>query len=150
MMIYSTFNKTRIIIQDVGIQKNILTIVITRVICIADAFTFVAHKYKHLLRQFRFRVLIPLPELDENGQRIFLLRLGAVDPNKVSMDEVFKLNFMAADLIILEDHAAIIGGNVILLDLQGVNMAHVIQLSPVFVKKTMAVLQVSFVKHCWK
>ncbi|XP_049767640.1 alpha-tocopherol transfer protein-like [Schistocerca cancellata] len=99
---------------------------------------------KELVAAVSARVLLELPEPDEQGSRVFLLRLGAADPATIPVERVFKLNYMAGDLMLRDDPAAIICGNVILLDLDGANMGHVLQMTPAFVSKIMTILQEAY------
>ncbi|XP_059490153.1 uncharacterized protein LOC132205226 [Neocloeon triangulifer] len=77
----------------------------------------------------------PLPEPDEQGRRVFLLRGGMNDPNKIKMEDVFKANFMMMDMIIRKDDRAIVKGSVYVMDMGSLSMGHVSQMTPSFVKK---------------
>ncbi|XP_065337539.1 alpha-tocopherol transfer protein-like [Cloeon dipterum] len=77
----------------------------------------------------------PLPEPDDLGRRVCLLRAGQNDPNLIKMEDVFKANFMMMDMMIRTDDRAVINGIVNVMDMGSLSMGHVSQMTPSFVKK---------------
>lgn len=79
---------------------------------------------------------IPLPYTDTpSSPRIFLIRPGAYDPAKYSIQDVFKFNSMMGDIMMKEDDNLGIAGQMGILDLSNTTMAHFLQFNPTFVKK---------------
>ncbi|XP_047096992.1 retinol-binding protein pinta-like [Schistocerca piceifrons] len=82
-----------------------------------------------------------LPKVDKEGRRITVLRLGRLDPKKVTADYLFRLLFMGGDLSLNEDDSAIVCGATVILDLKDTTLAHAAIFTPSAVKKSMAVYQ---------
>ncbi|XP_049793758.1 retinol-binding protein pinta-like [Schistocerca nitens] len=82
-----------------------------------------------------------LPKVDKEGRRITVLRLGRLDPKKVTADYLFRLLFMGGDLSLNEDDSAIVCGASVILDLKDTTLAHAAIFTPSAVKKSMAVYQ---------
>ncbi|KAF4523852.1 hypothetical protein B566_EDAN012553 [Ephemera danica] len=73
---------------------------------------------------------VPLPELDDEGRRVLIGRFGMSDPATYKIEEMFKLNCMMMDYMIREDDPAIVCGSVSVMDMSGMSMGHVTQMSP--------------------
>ncbi|XP_046979932.1 alpha-tocopherol transfer protein-like [Schistocerca americana] len=82
-----------------------------------------------------------LPQLDKHGQRVTVLRLGQLDPKKVTGEDIFRMNFMGGDAALLQDDAAVLTGTVALIDLKGCSLSHAALFGPATVKKCTTVLQ---------
>lgn len=81
-------------------------------------------------------VFLPLPNLvGPDGSRVFLIRPGAYDANKHSIQEVMTVSYMVVDILLLEDDNLTIAGQMGVLDLANVTMTHFLQMTPSFVKK---------------
>lgn len=81
-------------------------------------------------------VTLPLPKtIGIDGPRIILIRPGCYDANKYTIQEVMKVSAMINDIIMLEDDNSVVAGQVGILDLSNVTMAHFTQFNPVFIKK---------------
>ncbi|XP_053684681.1 retinol-binding protein pinta-like [Sabethes cyaneus] len=79
---------------------------------------------------------IPLPETEtSDGPRIILIRPGAYDPEKFSIQDVFKFNCMMGEVMMREDDNVGIAGQMGIIDLANTTMAHFLQFNPTFVKK---------------
>lgn len=79
---------------------------------------------------------VPLPYTETpSSPRIFLIRPGAYDPAKYSIQDVFKFNAMMGDIMMKEDDNLGVAGQMGILDLSNTTMAHFLQFNPTFVKK---------------
>lgn len=84
----------------------------------------------------RLGVGLPLPYTETpDSPRIILIRPAAYDPAKYTIEEVIRISTMANDLMMIEDDNFVIAGQIGILDLSNVTMAHFLQFSPTFVKK---------------
>nr|XP_019550290.2 uncharacterized protein LOC109420412 [Aedes albopictus] len=84
----------------------------------------------------RLGVGVPLPYTETpDSPRIILVRPAAYDPAQFSIEEVIRVSTMANDIMMIEDDNFVIGGQIGILDLANVSMAHFLQFSPTFVKK---------------
>ncbi|XP_069691387.1 retinol-binding protein pinta-like [Periplaneta americana] len=86
-------------------------------------------------------VCIPLPGTDDEGRRITLIRSGIYDASKVKVENVFKVSFMVTDVLMEEDDAIVVNGNIAIIDLAGVTLGHAAQMTPSVVKKLMTTSQ---------
>uniref|UniRef100_A0A1B6DLZ3 CRAL-TRIO domain-containing protein n=2 Tax=Clastoptera arizonana TaxID=38151 RepID=A0A1B6DLZ3_9HEMI len=86
----------------------------------------------------------PLPEPDNLGRRVFFFRIGVSDPNKMKLVDFFKLNYMNMDIVLAEDDRAIICGDVTIIDLQGITLAHATQLQPALIKRAVVCYQEAY------
>ncbi|KAJ4443283.1 hypothetical protein ANN_04951 [Periplaneta americana] len=89
------------------------------------------------------QVCIPLPGTDDEGRRITLIRSGIYDASKVKVENVFKVSFMVTDVLMEEDDAIVVNGNIAIIDLAGVTLGHAAQMTPSVVKKLMTTSQVT-------
>lgn len=83
---------------------------------------------------------LPLPLLSPDGPRYFLIRPGAYDPAKYSIEDIIKISTMTGDLMMCTDDNFIVAGQIGILDFTGVNISHFLQFNPTFIKK-MTMLQ---------
>ncbi|XP_076029000.1 retinol-binding protein pinta-like isoform X1 [Oratosquilla oratoria] len=86
-------------------------------------------------------VFLPLPNYDNLGRRVVIIRSGRSNPKLQSIDEVFKATHLISDLMLEEDEQQTVAGFVQILDLADVTAAHGLQMSPALVKKAMTVWQ---------
>ncbi|XP_046386011.1 retinol-binding protein pinta-like [Ischnura elegans] len=82
-------------------------------------------------------VMLPLPESDELGRRIFLFRSGRYDPNEFNISDICKVNFMLMDYMLMNDDSFNTAGVVSILDMSDATLAHAAQMSPTLMKQTM-------------
>ncbi|XP_058460978.1 alpha-tocopherol transfer protein-like [Malaya genurostris] len=88
------------------------------------------------LEIIRLGVGIPLPHTDTpDSPRILLIRPAAYEPSQYTIEEVIRVSTMANDLMMIEDDNFVIAGQIGILDLANVTMAHFLQFTPSFVKK---------------
>ena len=89
-------------------------------------------------------MLLPLPGYDSNGRKVIIYRGGLHDTSTTSIDQVFKATNLIGDIFNDEEEVMTISGVQQIIDLNGVNPAHGLQMTPSFVKKAMIVWQVGF------
>lgn len=79
---------------------------------------------------------MPLPlTLAHDSPRIMLIRPGVYDASAFHIQDIMKVSTMVQDILMWEDDNMIIGGQVGILDLSNVTMAHFLQFNPTFIKK---------------
>lgn len=79
---------------------------------------------------------LPLPDTEAPGSpRIMLIRPGIYDANKFTLQEVMKVSTMVNDILMVEDDSTVVAGQIGIIDLQNVTIAHFIQMQPAFIKK---------------
>lgn len=79
---------------------------------------------------------LPLPDTESPGSpRIMLIRPGIYDANQFTIQEVMKVSTMVNDILMVEDDNTIVAGQIGIIDLQNVTIAHFIQMQPAFIKK---------------
>ncbi|XP_059490535.1 alpha-tocopherol transfer protein-like [Neocloeon triangulifer] len=86
----------------------------------------------------------PLPEPDDEGCRVMLVRPARNDPDRHPMELVFKVVMMAMDYMIREDDQMLICGIVSIIDLENVTLNHGVQMTPALIKKVMTCSQEGF------
>lgn len=85
---------------------------------------------------------LPLPDTESPGSpRIMLVRPGVYDANKVTIQEVMKVSSMVNDILMIEDDNTAVAGQIGIIDLQNVTLAHFIQMQPAFIKKMTMMMQ---------
>jgi hypothetical protein len=85
---------------------------------------------------------LPLPEPDDHGRRVILMRIGVHNPDEVKTVDIFKVNMMIMDILLEEDDRSVICGIVLIIDHFNTTLKHMAQYSPSFAKKTITLLQV--------
>lgn len=74
--------------------------------------------------------------------RVMMMRSGICDPDKISMMDVMRLNYMCLCATIMDDDQAVIAGVIYVGDLNNVKMAHFTQMTPSIMKKMVMLSQV--------
>ncbi|XP_055532754.1 retinol-binding protein pinta-like [Wyeomyia smithii] len=88
------------------------------------------------LEIIRLGVGLALPNTESpDSPRVILIRPAMYDPAKYTIEDVIRVSTMANDLMMVEDDNFVIAGQIGILDLANVTMAHFLQFSPSFVKK---------------
>lgn len=81
-------------------------------------------------------VFVPLPKVTgPDAPRIMLIRPGAYDATKFTIQQVMKVSYFIMDILTIEDDNLAIAGQLGILDLNKVSMTHFLQMTPGFVKK---------------
>jgi CRAL/TRIO domain len=79
---------------------------------------------------------VPLPNTQgPDSPRVMLIRPGTYNPEKFTIQDVIKVSSMMNDILMMEDDNMIVAGQIGILDLANVGMAHFLQFNPTFVKK---------------
>ncbi|KAL4715172.1 hypothetical protein ACJJTC_012219 [Scirpophaga incertulas] len=85
---------------------------------------------------------IILPKAETGiSPRVILIRPGAYDPSVHSVADVICILYYLVQILVVEDDIASIIGTKIVIDYEGVTMAHVMQANPSLLKKMVAVTQ---------
>ncbi|XP_055622721.1 uncharacterized protein LOC129766230 [Toxorhynchites rutilus septentrionalis] len=85
---------------------------------------------------------LPLPFTETPASpRIVLIRPGVHDPAECTIQDIFKVNMIFSDIMFREDDNLVVAGQIGILDLTGMTVAHVLQMNPTFAKKTTTMMQ---------
>ncbi|CAG9567044.1 unnamed protein product [Danaus chrysippus] len=83
-----------------------------------------------------------LPKLEKpDSPRIALIRPAMYDPNKYSFFDIFSSGAIFQNILMYEDDAIVISGLTTLIDLEGVTMGHLLQITPSVMKKMVVYTQ---------
>ncbi|XP_064076633.1 uncharacterized protein LOC135194772 [Vanessa tameamea] len=74
-----------------------------------------------------------------DSPRVAIVRPGSYDPDKYKLSDIFSVSIVLQRILLMEDDATVISGVRTILDLEGVTLAHYLQMTPAMMKK-MAVL----------
>lgn len=89
-----------------------------------------------MLGLIRKGIAIPLPNLESpDGPRLFLYRLGCVDPSETSIQDLIKVIGILGELIFLDDDNFIVAGQVGIFDYEGFTLSHLSLFNPVLLRK---------------
>ena len=100
-----------------------------------------------LLTTFFFHSsFLPLPDYDQHGRKVIVMRPGCYDPFRHKPEDIEKANFMISDVMVLEDEQLFVTGMVIIYDCEGFTMNHFTQRPLSMTKKHMYYLQVLQIK----
>ncbi|CAO1434153.1 unnamed protein product [Diamesa hyperborea] len=87
-------------------------------------------------------VLIPLPTDESKSKpRIVTVRIGCYDFNKYDFASVMKVNYMIADMNLVQSDIAIVCGHVNLIDLKGIGFKFMSQMTISMIKKLSLLLE---------
>lgn len=85
---------------------------------------------------------LPLPVTEKpDSPRIILVRPGIFDPSVFTIQDAMRVTTMMLDYMLNEDDNFVIAGQIGILDLSGVTMAHFLQFNPTFIKKMTVLTQ---------
>jgi CRAL/TRIO domain len=79
--------------------------------------------------------LLPFPYPKSDGSRVVVLRWGAYNTEKFTLEKMIKTITMITDIIAFEDDSSIVGGQTLLFDFKDTTLAHFIQIKPTLLKK---------------
>lgn len=94
-----------------------------------------------LQRILKLGLQLPLPQPDDHGRRVILMRIGVHNPDEVKTVDIFKVNMMIMDILLEEDDRSVVCGIVLIIDHLNTTIKHMVQYSPSFAKKTITLLQ---------
>lgn len=81
-------------------------------------------------------VIIPLPNtVGPDSPRLIFVRPGCYDPEKYTLQEVFKVTSLVQDILMYEDDQLMIAGQSSILDAKSVSAGHMKHFNPMFMKK---------------
>lgn len=84
----------------------------------------------------RLGTFLPLPKtLNPDGPRIILMRVGAYDPSKYSMYDIFRAQTFVNTICMYEDDNMIVSGQIGFIDMRNASMSHFLQMTPSLMKK---------------
>ncbi|KAK3602090.1 hypothetical protein CHS0354_029513 [Potamilus streckersoni] len=84
-----------------------------------------------------------LPHRDRKGCRVIIIRPGLWEPDSFSLDDIFRTNFLILSKLIEEEDTQV-NGVTILLDLNGIGWKQVKNISPLYAKRMITLLQDCF------
>lgn len=94
------------------------------------------------LEIIRLGFALPMPYTETPGSpRLMLMRPGAYDASKYTIQDTMKVATMINDILLLEDDNFMVAGQIGVCDLKGVTIQHFIQMQPAFVKKMTMMMQ---------
>lgn len=88
-------------------------------------------------------VLSVLPYREQTGRRIMIYKIGNWDPNRYSVEELFKATVVILELAVMEQRAQILGG-ICIFDLGGITLQHALQITPTIARMSVDLLVTSF------
>ncbi|KAJ6641038.1 Alpha-tocopherol transfer protein-like [Pseudolycoriella hygida] len=95
-----------------------------------------------LHRIIKMGVGLPLPKTETPGSpRLMLMRAGIYDASEFTMQEVMKVTTMINDIIMIEDDNSIVAGQIGIIDMKNVTIAHFMQMQPSLMKKMTMLFQ---------
>lgn len=97
---------------------------------------------ERLHRIIKLGVVLPLPDTETPGSpRLMLMRPGAYDANEFGINEVMKVSTMVNDILLIEDDNSIVAGQIGVIDLKNMTVAHFVQMQPALMKKMSMMFQ---------
>ncbi|XP_068086601.1 retinol-binding protein pinta [Anabrus simplex] len=75
---------------------------------------------------------------------LWLYRPSNFDPKVSNVNDVVKVMFMMVEIVLMESEESVIYGQNLLIDLENVSMSHLLQLSPLLIKKLFQVWQAGY------
>ena len=90
------------------------------------------------------RTFLPLLEYDQKCRKVIVLRPFAFDPLLLSAVDIEKSNFMISEVMGILDETTFITGIVLIIDLEGFNLNHLIHRPLGIIKKYMRFNQVCY------
>nr|XP_022919892.1 retinol-binding protein pinta-like [Onthophagus taurus] len=87
---------------------------------------------------------LPLNAASADSPKGMLMRAEGWDLNAYTMVDIMKLNYMIMDIIVNEDDHALIAGVIALQDGTGIEMKHMLQMTPSMMKKSSMLFQEAY------
>ena len=88
------------------------------------------------LELIRLGTFLPLPKtLSPDGPRIVLMRVGAYDPSKFTLYDIFRAQSLINTIAIYEDDNMVVAGQIGFIDMRNASMSHFLQMTPTLMKK---------------
>merc|ERR1712107_601763 len=86
-------------------------------------------------------VFLPLAGYDKQGRWVYLVRFGAIQPNSMKVDDLYKVALMLLDRALEDNSQAAVQGIVVIYDIGGVTTSHTLMMTPAIMKKHVVVFQ---------
>ena len=86
---------------------------------------------------------LPVPGYDVHGRKVVVIRVGCFDPRSHKPEDLEKSNFMVMECLANAEERVSIGGLVILFDMEGLTMSHLIHKPLHMLKKQLKFIQVT-------
>jgi len=86
-------------------------------------------------------VFLPLAGYDKHGRWVYLVRFGAIQPNSMKVDDLYKVALMLLDRALEDNSQAAVQGIVVIYDIGGVTTSHTLMMTPAIMKKHVVVFQ---------
>ncbi|XP_034485501.1 retinol-binding protein pinta [Drosophila innubila] len=81
-------------------------------------------------------VFLPVDGVDEHQRKVVIIRTAVHDPKKHTQNNVFKTSKMILDLLLKLEPDNCARGMVAIMDMQGVQLGHALQLNPKLIKRS--------------
>lgn len=81
-------------------------------------------------------VFLPVDGVDEHQRKVVIIRTAAHDPKRHTQNNVFKTCKMILDLLLRFEPDSCARGIVAIMDMQGVQLGHALQLNPKLIKRS--------------
>ena len=86
---------------------------------------------------------LPVPGYDVHGRKVVIIRGGCFNPRDHRPEDLEKANFMVMECLGKQEEWVSIGGLVIVIDMEGTTMAHIMHKPLPMLKKQMKYIQVT-------
>lgn len=88
------------------------------------------------LELIRLGTFLPLPKtLTPDGPRIIVMRVGAYDPSKYNVYDIFRAQSLVNAIAMYEDDHMVVAGQTGFIDMANASMSHFLQMTPSVMKK---------------
>ncbi|KAK9878609.1 hypothetical protein WA026_022870 [Henosepilachna vigintioctopunctata] len=97
-------------------------------------------EYEHV---FDLQAQNMLPDRDQEGRRIYIIRVDYFDASRVTIEDVFRTNILALEGVVKESETQV-SGLVVILDMAGLSLQHAKFFTPYYAKKMVELVQETF------
>jgi len=87
---------------------------------------------------------LPLPGYDKKGRFVILMRMGKINPAKVTFDQMMRAAQIIITACIKDDDQTVIRGFILVQDLQGVTANHVTMMNMASIKKMITMMETAW------
>lgn len=94
-------------------------------------------------RVFELQAQWMLPERDQFGQRVYIIRVDKFDAAQADIEDVFRTNMLALEQVVREPETQVAGISV-MVDMTGLSLQHAKFFTPYYAKRTVEVVQETF------
>lgn len=86
-------------------------------------------------------MFLPLPHTTPEGETVVMIQGTGYDPSKTELANIFKVQTMIVDILLIENDNFVTGGVHAVVDLKGATMGHLAGLTPMLIKKILKIFQ---------